>query len=312
MHALLVAGKLIWGKADASSDSGAALIELYDLSSDGKAAPRSYAIENGVRGAHSYAGAATTLMKDLQRPPSADGGDRGTASYAAWRAYGAGHIALAQWDLPSAIQHFRKSVGADPNYAAGRLWLAQVGAWTQRDASVDWKAEARRALTGRSAFSTRDSLLSEGLAALADGEYPRACASYRRLTSLDSSDFAGWYGLGDCQSLDQAVLPDPESPSRMRFGAAITRLCSLIREHFDLHREPTLGSHRAGSSACFRRHQHYPVGDRMHPAVITWRTLPFLPTHLRSFPIETRVCIASPDCNGDARRRVGPKRADPS
>ena len=215
----LGAGKLIWGKAGDSTDSGGALIELYDLSSDGKAAPRSYAIQNG-RSDHSYAGAATTLMRDPRRPPSADGGDNGTASYGAWRAFGAGHIALAQWDLPSALQDFKMSVAADPNYAPARIWLAQVAAWTSRDASIDWKAEARRALIGRSALSTRDSILGEGLAALADARYGRACASYRRLTSIDSSDFAGWYGLGECQSLDQAVLPDLTSPSKMRFRSS--------------------------------------------------------------------------------------------
>jgi len=216
----LGAGKLIWGNVSNTPDAAQALVELYDLSLDGRAPPRSYTIESGVRGNQSYSYAAITLMKEPNRPAAADGGDRGTRSYAAWRAYGAGHIALGRWDLPSALLEFKKSVVADPNYPAARLWLAQVAAWTSRDTSVDWKAEARRALMGRTALSVRDSLLGEGLAALAEEQFPRACASYRRLTAIDSSDFAGWYGLGECQSLDQGVIADHQSPSGRRFRSS--------------------------------------------------------------------------------------------
>jgi serine/threonine protein kinase len=216
----LNAGKLIWGQVASTPDSGRVRVELYDLSSGRAVPPRSYAIQSDTHADQSYSDAAITLMKDPDRPAAADGGDRGTRSYRAWLAYGAGHIALARWDLPSALQAFKESVIADPNYAAARLWLAQVAAWKARDATVSWKVEARRALTGRSTFSLRDSLLGEGLAALAEGRFPQACASYRRLTSVDSSDFAGWYGLGECQSLDQVVIPDRKSPSGMRFRSS--------------------------------------------------------------------------------------------
>jgi tetratricopeptide (TPR) repeat protein/tRNA A-37 threonylcarbamoyl transferase component Bud32 len=216
----LGAGKLVWGQVAGTPDSGRVRVELYDLSSAVPVPPRAYTVESGNPGDQSYSNAAIALMKDPERPATADGGDRGTRSYHAWVAYGAGHIALARWDLPSALQAFKESVIADPNYAAARLWLAQVAAWKSRDATVNWRAEARRALSERSALSLRDSLLGEGLAALAEGRFAQACASYRHVSSVDPSDFAGWYGLGQCQSLDQAVIPDRKSPSGMRFRSS--------------------------------------------------------------------------------------------
>ena len=63
----------------------------------------------------------------------------------------------------------------------------------------------------------RDSLYAEGLIALGNGEYQNACASFGRLRTTDSLDALAWYGLGDCEALDSAVVRDPKSPSGWRF-----------------------------------------------------------------------------------------------
>ena len=63
----------------------------------------------------------------------------------------------------------------------------------------------------------RDSLYAEGLIALGNGEYQNACTSFERLRTTDSLDALAWYGLGDCEALDSAVVRDPKSPSGLRF-----------------------------------------------------------------------------------------------
>jgi tetratricopeptide (TPR) repeat protein len=63
----------------------------------------------------------------------------------------------------------------------------------------------------------RDSLYAEGLIALGRGAFQNACASFDRLRAADSLDALAWYGLGDCQALDSAVVRDAKSPSGLRF-----------------------------------------------------------------------------------------------
>jgi tetratricopeptide (TPR) repeat protein len=55
---------------------------------------------------------------------------------------------------------------------------------------------------------------------MANQAYPEACAKYRALTVADSVDFVGWYGLGECQSLDSLVVPAPQSPSGWYFRSS--------------------------------------------------------------------------------------------
>ncbi len=69
----------------------------------------------------------------------------------------------------------------------------------------------------RAILRGRDSLYAEGLIALGNGEYQNACASFGRLRTTDSLDALAWYGLGDCQAMDSAVVHDPKSPSGWRF-----------------------------------------------------------------------------------------------
>jgi hypothetical protein len=63
----------------------------------------------------------------------------------------------------------------------------------------------------------RDSLYAEGLIALGEASYQRACSAFNRLRAADSLDALAWYGLGDCQALDSAVVRDARSPSGWRF-----------------------------------------------------------------------------------------------
>src|SRR6185503_20964250 len=65
-----------------------------------------------------------------------------------------------------------------------------------------------------------DRALVDALVAINDGRFPNACSKYRELTQADSADFAGWYGLGECQYLDSLVVPSPRSPSGWAFRSS--------------------------------------------------------------------------------------------
>ena len=46
---------------------------------------------------------------------------------------------------------------------------------------------------------------------------------YERLVARDSSDFAAWFGIGECTRDNQLVVPDPSSPSGWRFQSSYHR-----------------------------------------------------------------------------------------
>jgi serine/threonine protein kinase len=225
----LGAGRFIWGQIDADR-SAHARIHLIDVSSG--TVVRS--VDLKAFDPATYAIAVTELLKVPGRPATADGGDRGTSSYQAWTAYGRGHVALGHADLVRAQSDFAESLAADPNYAVARVWLAQVASWAKNNSRADWKAEIHRALTGKPSLSLRDSLIADGLLALSDKDYPRACENYGRLTVIDSSDFAAWYGLGECQTLDDAVIPDRRNSATLRFRTSYRAAVSAYQRAFHL------------------------------------------------------------------------------
>ena len=55
--------------------------------------------------------------------------DIGTTSSEARRAYGAGHAALALWDLARADSLFAAAVELDPGFGRAQLWLGQARLW---------------------------------------------------------------------------------------------------------------------------------------------------------------------------------------
>ena len=83
--------------------------------------------------------------------------------------------------------------------------------------TVDFAVAASRLVNARTHLQGRDSLYAEGLIALGSGAYQNACIRFDRLRATDSLDALAWYGLGDCQAMDSAVVRDPRSPSGWRF-----------------------------------------------------------------------------------------------
>ncbi len=215
----LGARRLVWGEISGMGSAARAKGELYDLADDASPSPRTVVINGAGRDHDGLVSASLALLKNPQRPSLADGGDGRTHSFAAWNAYGNGHIALAQWNLPQAEKEFAQAVASDPNYGPAHVWLTQLGAWVRPESS-DWHVHANRAIEGAGGLTPYDSLIATAVASLSTGNYPTACRSYTGITKRFPLDFRGWYGLGECQRLDQTVVRNSSSPSGWSFRSS--------------------------------------------------------------------------------------------
>jgi tetratricopeptide (TPR) repeat protein len=151
-----------------------------------------------------------------------------TSSLDAWKRYDAGHEALRRWDLDSAIAGFRAAVERDPQFPNAQLMLAQTLSWSGAPLS-SWQQAAEKAVALATRLPAHDRSAASGLLSLANADFIDACAKYSALVREDSSDFAGWYGLGECHARDQAVLRDPKSPSGWRFRSSYNSAISAYR-----------------------------------------------------------------------------------
>jgi DNA-binding SARP family transcriptional activator/tetratricopeptide (TPR) repeat protein len=214
------AGKLVWGEITPLGDSILVRGALYDLARSGDPVQSgTIRVGRDLRGISARFGQLAWAL--LGR--TGDAGDAsGTTSLAAWQAYQRGRLAMSRWELERAGAELARSVALDPGYAAAHLWLAQAVAWGGLD-GVDWRGNAARALADSAELSARERLLAGALVALGEKRYPDACVLYERLVARDSSDFAGWFGVGECTRDNQRVVPDPASPSGWRFQSSYHR-----------------------------------------------------------------------------------------
>ena len=142
----------------------------------------------------------------------AAGGVLGTLTIAAWRAYDAGHVALAGWDLPEAAKQFGLALEKDPGYGLAHAWLAQTLAWQGEPAEV-WREHVLAGLGATLPLQPREREWVLALAALAESRFQEACDRYSRMITRDSLDFRAWYGRAECQAKDPLVLADAKSPT---------------------------------------------------------------------------------------------------
>ncbi|HET7232684.1 MAG TPA: BTAD domain-containing putative transcriptional regulator [Longimicrobium sp.] len=211
------AGRLVWGEITPLGDSVAVRAALYDLNGDESLAERTVRIGRDLNGVTQRIGELASAL--LGRAGAVDG-DPGTTSLAAWQAYQAGRLAMGRWDLSRARDELARAVTLDPAYASAHFWLAQAMAWDGYPDPAEWKEDISRAMADSAHLSPRERALGHGLVALSDGRFPDACHHYNAMLARDSTDFAAWYGLGECQTLDNAVVRDPSSPSGWRFRSS--------------------------------------------------------------------------------------------
>ena len=154
-----------------------------------------------------------------------------TRSVLARQAYLAGQLFLRDWNAAAAESAFASALRRDGDYSHAALWLAQVQAWTH-DNQNDWKAPAALALRNRERLTTREQALAVALVQLAAGDATVACATYDKMRLADSTDFAAWFGLGECRRRDRVVLRTVSSPSGWQFRSSYSAAIRAYQRAF--------------------------------------------------------------------------------
>ena len=229
------AGRLVWGEVWQDGDSLVVHATLYDLTR-GRSAVREHTVRIGLALADlelKFRELGDSLLLGRVRGSAAPG-VQGTRLLPAWEAYAAGHDALDARDFSAALAAFRRAVNLDPGYPNANLWLAQTLAWSDEPGDT-WAPYAAAAAGSRAVLGVRDGALARALAAMARHDYPDACREYLRLTQRDSTDFAAWFGWGQCHDRDRLVVRDPASPSGWGFRASYNAAIQGYRRALELN-----------------------------------------------------------------------------
>jgi hypothetical protein len=231
----LGAGLVVWGDVERFDDSVHLQASLYQVE---------HGLRNALQGAEVHLPTGVTsvaglmdpvgeLARGLLLPELAKSADQGTLVatpyFAALRATLSGDSAMVNWNLALARTKYREASSIDPQYAAPRLHFAQASLWANAPVA-EWGPAAEAALGPGSELSALERLEAQGLVALGHGEYPSACERFGAMLARDSLRFAGWFGLGECQTRDSIVVPDASSPSGWRFrGNYTSGIAAYIR-----------------------------------------------------------------------------------
>jgi tRNA A-37 threonylcarbamoyl transferase component Bud32/tetratricopeptide (TPR) repeat protein len=166
-------------------------------------------------------------------PPPGGADSMGTRSLGAWEAFAAGITAMHDWRLDDAANALASATQLDPAFARASLWLAVVRAWSGEE-PARWRYAVEQAHARRDRLGDHDAVIADALLAAAGGQFPEACRLWRGLTVKAPSDFAAWYGTGNCETSDDAVLRDPRSPSGWRFRTSYHTALKAYRRAFEL------------------------------------------------------------------------------
>jgi hypothetical protein len=210
----LGAGRLVTFRVVPQGDSIAVVAELYDVSRGRSAG--SAEVRLGADG-HEAAGQMAALAERLFGLAAGSISIAGTQIEGAARAYAAGRTALESWKLRLAAERFEDAIRLDPDYTQAYLGLAQVKSWA-RAPVAGWVGAARNAVArGSQLPDERSRGVARALLAMAEERFQQACEEYRRLLTIDSVSFTGWFGLGECYWNDMTVELDPSTPPQRRF-----------------------------------------------------------------------------------------------
>ena len=225
------AGRLVWGEVSDFRDTVRIRATLFDVEDGGALREARGEVSVAAMGTigQVFAALRDSLVLGPVSSATAAAGITGTNSLAAWKAFQSGDSALAAWDLDAAQERFREALRLDAEYPQARLWLAQTEVWEGTSVG-DWRSWALRARSTSARLTPHDSLLAEALASMAEGDFVDACARYRKLIRRDSTDFAAWFGLGECHAADNAVVPDRASPSGWRFRSGYQTAIHAYRQ----------------------------------------------------------------------------------
>ncbi len=217
----LGAGKLVMGQLWSFGDTLRLTAGVYDAARGGaplrEITTRVPANSGGI-GAAFNALADLLLGADLGAARGA--GAEQTRSLRALHAYAQGDRAIREWDLGRAVREFRAAVAADSAFARAYLGLGQALLWaadSTADAQRDRSVIARRATELVARLGSADAALLLAQQAMFERRWPDACRQYREIVEADSTSFAGWYGLAECNAGDRTVIPYPGDTTRFTF-----------------------------------------------------------------------------------------------
>lgn len=217
----LGAGKLVMGRLWSFADTLRLTAGVYDAARGGallRQVTTRVAVQGGGLGAGFNALADSLLGAERGAAPGT--GADVTRSLRALRAYELGERAMREWDLASAARQFRTALTADPEFAHAYLGLGQALLWaadSSAEAARDRTAIARHAGDLLAKLGRTDRVLLAAQEAMFERRWPDACRQYRDLLAADSTNFAAWYGLAECNATDPVVIPDPADTSRYVF-----------------------------------------------------------------------------------------------
>ena len=217
----LGAGRLVMGQLWSFQDTLRLTAGLYDATRGGAPLRESTTrvpADNGAVGAAFNALADSLLGTD---PGAMQGsGAEQTRSLRALRAYALGERAMRSWDLVGATRAFRVAVAADSEFARAYLGLGQAILWaadSTPEAARDRAVIARRAGALRPRLGDADRALLLAQQAMFERRWPDACATYRTMLAVDSTNVAAWYGLAECNAVDRVVIRYPRDTTRFTF-----------------------------------------------------------------------------------------------
>jgi tetratricopeptide (TPR) repeat protein len=228
----LSAGALAWGDVVPLGDSLEIHVVAYDVSGGAGASreftmylsrdPRDWRQTDSV-----FAVLADSILVGGRAPRGMS--VTGTHNLQAFGEFQHGFEALDRFDLRAAQIHFDAATQDDENFALAHLWAARVRAWRGEADPSTWLGDAMRAVRLSDSLSSSDKVHARALLDLAEGHPETACTRYLHMTSADSTDFAAWLGLGDCNARDNAVVPDTRSPTGRAFRGSFNTAVRAYR-----------------------------------------------------------------------------------
>jgi len=245
----LGAGRYVRGSVSRTANTWRTAVSLYDALSGRELHYVVEEVPNDLAGARL---AYTRLASDLLLRGA--GGDsiesRSPESFVlpAVQAFSRAQRALDEWNLAGADSALESAIGYDTDYARAGLWLAQVRAWRDLPPSL-WGTVAERAIAASAGLSERERRLGQALVALSHAQFQAACETYDSMRRYHDADFAAWFGLGQCRTMDRIVIADSTSPSGWRYRSNYAIALAAYTRAFELL--PTV--HRGYERGAFER-----------------------------------------------------------
>ncbi len=234
------AGRYVMGEVTIDGAQQKIRAEVFDASGRVTAKSATVSIPTGTAVSDSVvAHLAYQLLYDGDEARKDEGAASGTNSRPAFASYLLARAAMRDWNLVRADSELSSSLRSDGHFPQASLALATVRGWMSDD-PPEIDGLIARARDGSAALSPRERTHVAALADLVSERFPQACARYDSLLRRDSLDFDAWYGIGECNRRDRAVLANSRSPSGFSFRGSYHRAAAAFARAFTLlpHLDP--------------------------------------------------------------------------